>query len=549
MKRFDMKKAYIAIGTVATLGAALAACSGGGGSSTTPATPGAGAPQAIPTAFGQNNFTGKSGTMSVSIVIPARGARASAAVLAHIHAQFGPKHADAHIRSMANTAPSSVVRAMGAKINYAGTLTESSRRGAQYVSPGTAYMEVVVTNAANTQWLVDDTVSCSASGGTCNSGNLSVPVGSNYNVSLFLYDGYCGYLLSAGTTSGVTVTASASPVPIAITLNPVVDYFEVDTDANTPFINDASEAQSFHVSVLPLDADGYYETNPGVLIDGPSFKPITQVQIQLQGSPPPTDISPATIQTVNVPVLASPSPSPVPYVLPTVLYSFAGTGGDGTFDYAATAVLGATPIVPSVAYGPGYSGYRAYTEYGQSDSYTPLSVQLIFTNPEGFPNPEGSPGYFPPGNPPDGPYAPSPQPSGQNNNFWDPQFLQVSNNTWAFEFPNLNNGAGSGYLGIQEIAQAPSSPFPIPFGGTINFTDNGSCSGVFSYPSPGPVSYSSPDPVYGLIIQGSAFNLIAPTNSCQVTATDSSSYSRKAYFNVYYDSSTLTIQSHARGTK
>jgi hypothetical protein len=547
MKRFDMKQAYIAIGAIATLGAALAACSGGGGSGTTPAAPGAGAPQSIPTAFGQNNFTGTAGTMSVSIVIPARGARASATTLARIHSIFGPKHADAHIRSMANTARSSVVRAMGAKINYAGTLTESSRRGAQYVSPATYYMEVVVTDSTNSQWLADDTIYCNGAGSTCNSGNLSVPVGSNYNVSLFLYDGYCGYLLSAGSTSGVTVSASATPVPVTITLNPVVDYFDVETDASTPFINDASEAQSFHVSVAPVDADGYYETNPGVLIDGPSFKPIVQVSIQLQGSPAPTDIFPGTAQTISVPTLASPSPSPVPYVLPTVLYTFAGTGGDGSFDYAATAVLGGNPIVPNVAYGTYGAGYSTDTEYGQV-GYTPVSVKLIFTNPEGFPNPEGSPGYFPPGTAPDGPYAPSPAPSGQNN-FFDPQFLQVNSNTWGFEFPQLNNGQGSGYLGVQEIAQAPSSPFPIPFSGTINFTDNGSCSGVFSYPSPGPVNYSSPDPVYGLIIQGSAFDLTAPSSSCQMTATDSSGYSRKAYFNVYYDSSTLTIQSHARGTK
>jgi hypothetical protein len=406
-------------------------------------------------------------------------------------------------------------------------------------------MEVVVTDSTNSQWLADDTIYCTPFQNTCSSGNLSVPVGSNYNVSLFLYDSYCAYLLSAGSTSGVNVTASATPVPVAITLNPVVDYFDVETDASQPFINDASEAQTFHVTVTPMDADGNAETNPGVLIDGPSFKPITSVTLSLENQA--YDITPSGNQTLTVPVLASPSPSPVPYVLPSAQYTFAGTGGDGNFYFYATAVLGSTPIVPSVAYGPYGDGYSQDTEYG----YLPLSaipVELIFTNPEGFPNPEGSPGYFPPGNPPDGPYAPSPAPSGQNN-FFDPQFLQVNGNTWGFEFPQLNNGQGSGYLGIQEVAEAPSSPFPIPFGGTINFTDNGGCSGVFSYPSPGPQSYSSPDPVYGLIIQGSAFNLTGPSNSCQVTATDNSAYSRTAYFNVYYDSSTLTIQSHGRGTK
>ena len=87
---------------------------------------------------------------------------------------------------------------------------------------------------------------------------------------------------------------------------------------------------------------------------------------------------------------------------------------------------------------------------------------------------------------------------------------------------------------------------------------NGYCAGVFSYPgaqqSASPLPYVSPDPNYGLIIAGSAYNLSSPSPgngnpACTVTATDNSNQQRQANLQVYYDSSTLTIQSNARRTK
>jgi hypothetical protein len=530
-----MRNTLIALGAIGSLAAALAAC-GGGGSGTTPALSGGNAPQSVPTQFGVNNSTGPTGTMSVTIHIPQTGQRVSAATRAFIHATFGAKHADARIRSMANTAPSSVVRAMGARINTNGTLSEASRRGAQYVSPNTYYMEVVVTDSTNSQYIVDDTFYCSDT--TC-IGNVPVAVGTNYNVSLFLYDSYCGYLLSAGTMSGVNVTASATPVPVAITLNPVVDYFDVETTSSpAPFINDASEAQSFTITVTPLDANSNVETTPGVLLNS-ALQQITQVSLQVPVGG--ADLSSSTTQLLTVPTLSNSSPSP--YGMTSTTYTFKGTSGDSELIWSAYPVTPGSPIIPAVATGTYGGGYRTSASYGELDEF-PLPVKLIWTNPEGFPNPEGSPGY----------YVPSPSPSGNTNTFI-PQFSQVGTSTWAFEFPNLNNGQGSGQLGVQEIVVQPSSsPYPIPFGGTVNFTDNGLCSGVFSYPSPGPQTYPSPPPSFGLIVNASAFNLASPNpgpsnQPCTVTATDNSPQARKAYLQVYYDSSSLTIQSRAGRTK
>lgn len=538
MRRLDMRTTYITLGTIATLAAALAACSGGGGG-TTPALQGGGTPQSVPTQFGVNNSSGPTGTMSVTVKIPQSAGRASSAAIARIHALYGPKHADAHIRSMANTGASSLVRAMGARINANGTLTESSRRGAQYVSPSTYWMEVVVTNSTNSQpAIVDDTFYCSS---TSCIGNVPVAVGTNYNVSLFLYDYECGYLLSAGTTSGVTVTASASPVPVAITLNPVVDYFDVETSASTPFINDASEAQNFTITVTPLDANSYIETTPGVLLNS-SFQQITAVSLTVPvGS---GDLTSGATQTLTVPTLSNASPTP--YGMTSTSYHFTGTSGASQITWEANPVASGSPIVPNVANGTYGEGYQTSASYGELDEY-PLSVGLVWTNPEGFPNPQGSPGYYPPGQAPDGPYAPSPNPSGGPNDYnYIPEFWQVSTNAWALEFPQLQDGQGTGALGVEEVANPTNSPFPIPFVGTINFTDNGGCAGVFSYPSPGPVAYSSPDPTYGLVITGSAYNFSSPSSSCVVTATDNSAYTRSATLQVYYDTSSLTIQNKAR---
>jgi len=47
----------------------------------------------------------------------------------------------------------------------------------------------------------------------------------------------------------------------------------------------------------------------------------------------------------------------------------------------------------------------------------------------------------------------------------------------------------------------------------------------------------------------SAYTLTGPSNSCVVTATDSSGFSRSAQLEIFYDNPSLTIQSHARSAK
>src|ERR1019366_6605315 len=115
-------------------------------------------------------------------------------------------------------------------------------------------MEFVITTGGNSV-LLDSTAPCSISASTC-SGSFTVPVGSGYTASLFLYDN-CDYLLSAGTASNVSVVAGVNPT-LNITLNGVVAYLDITTTATTPFLGDPSAAQpSFTVNVTPLDA-GYF---------------------------------------------------------------------------------------------------------------------------------------------------------------------------------------------------------------------------------------------------------------------------------------------------
>jgi hypothetical protein len=213
------------------------------------------------------------------------------------------------------------------------------------------------------------------------------------------------------------------------------------------------------------------------------------------------------------------------------------------------------PIVPDVhTFGCACTG-----AYGQL-TVGVIPVELVYTNPEGFPTPPGQNAYY---------NTPIPQPSSSGNPTFQfvPQFAYQGGNTWAFEFPGLNNGQGGGILGLQEIAvptPAPSpsgssspspapSPFPIPFSGTITLVDNGLCTGVFQYGGSSPLPYNSPGN-FGLIISGSADNLSSPSPGngnppCTVIATDNSAQSRQANLQIYYDSSTLTIQSNARRTK
>jgi hypothetical protein len=562
MSRNKMKTSYIAFGTVATLAAALAACSGGGGGSVPTAPAGTGNLAAPPTSFG-TSVTGPTGTVKVSVVIPQRSG-ATSARSARMHKLFGPKHADAHIRSMANTSPTASVRKVGAQINkYAAQVEATNRRNSQYVSPSTYYMEFVVTDSTNQNVVLDQAIYCG--GGTC-TGNYGVPVGTGYNVSLFLYDD-CDYLLSVGTASGVAVTQGAT-TQVPITLNGVAAYVDVGPNANqSPFIADPSEAQTFNVGVALIDADYNTITTPGRPVDE-SFTPITGISVVLSDGDgnTPSDVTPNATQTLTVSPL-TPGASPVPYAYTTSNYTYAGTGLEKNVYWSATTTSSGNPTVPNVATGtcaPYYNGCGPYSPnghtYASGSNYIAVTkVQLIFTNPEGFPNPEGSPGYYSPGqgslNPPPS-SSPSPNPSGspgpnpsgspgnQNSDLFVPQFSQADTNLWALEFPSLYN-PGTGYVGLEEYNAWYGIAIPVT--ATVTLSDNGGCSNVVGYVN-SPFSFTAGNAIVNL----TAFDRTqaGPSSGCQLVATDNSVFSRTAYLNVYYDNPSLTIQNrHVRSAK
>jgi hypothetical protein len=548
MKRLDIRNSFIALGTISIV---LAACSGGGGgSSTTPAL--VGNPNVNVTAQpGQqvNNVGGPTAPMSITIRIPQRP-QLSAAIRAKLHKQYGPKHADAHIRSIANTSPTASIRTAGQAINRAAAAAEG-RRGAQYVGSQTSEMEFILSTGSGIAY--DSLYPCSNVSGTC-TGVFNVPLGT-YTASLLLYDD-CGYLLSAGSTAGVVVTAGTNS-PLTISLDGVVAYFDVETNASTPFIADASEAQSFSVTVTPADADYNQITTPGTLIDE-SLTVIGGVSISHDPSLSP-DVSPSTSPTL-MPIPAGPSPlpsaTPVACTGATVCtfsfaetFTFYGTGTESNVNFTSTYFTTGSPIVPFLGSAGGAYGYGVSTGViCCENTYKPsgtlsiqnVPVQLIITNPMGLPNPQGSPGYY----------------INSSGQIFDPQFAQVygsqgngldSGGLWLIEFPGLMN-AGPGTFGFQEVTVS-QSPLPIPFNGNITFSDNGLCSGVLAYPSSAP--YASPDPNYGKEVTLNAYNLSSPNpgsnnTPCIMTGTDSSTQGRAASLAVLYDSSTLTIQNHAR---
>jgi hypothetical protein len=473
--------------------------------------------------------------MTVSITIPQRP-HASAAVMAKLKSIYGKPSQNARTRSVWNTSPSSSIRAWGQALNRtAKAYQQSTGRVPDYISGSTEYAEFVLTDANNDVY-VDDQFNCTSGAGNCTA-TFNVPLGSGYVGDLYLYD-YCGYLVSAGSAAVPTITATNSP-SITVTLNGVVEYYDVEPNPNPsaspglsePFIGDASQSQTFPVSVFPYDVDENTITTPGTLVDY-TLTPITGINLAVDGS----DTTPTGTSTLSV------NPD---LTITSQTYTFKGKGSETSVNWSATPVTSGTPVASS-----NFAGYGGSTNNPRINNLSIAvdPVQLMWTNPEGFPVP---PGY---GN---AQYnTPLPIPSGQNYQLFQPDFAQVAQGTWALEFPQMNDGQGSGYLGLLEAVAPPSSaPYPLTsFTGNLNFTDNGYCAGVFNYPSPSPISYASPDPTYGLIITGSAYNLSSPSpgaggTPCTVIVTDTSAQARQASLQVYYDSSSLTIQSHARRTK
>jgi hypothetical protein len=446
----------------AALVALLAACGGGGSTAAPPvATPAATATSAPVQTI--NNFTGPSSQVTVSITVPTRAPAESNSPAQKIATS---------IRSMANTSPSAAIRA----------------RAPQFVSPGTQVMEFVLSNA-NNDVLVDDTASCNSS--NCTS-TFTVPVGSGFTATLYLYDGSGGYLIAAGTTSNVTVVLGANP-GLTIVLNGIAAYVDVETDASTPFFADPSQAQTFHVTMVAEDADRNPITTPGVLLNS-SFEQITSIQL----APDQGDVTPNGATTVAV----NPNLS-----LNSTSYTYAGTGSEPEITWSATAVTTGGAIVPSF-----YSGRNpaSPSPLGQlSESVT--QPALSWTNTNNYPQQPGDPHFTGDGGSP-----------GQT--------------FWQLEFPNPAN-SGSYTFGID--SNVPG------YSGNVTISDNGSCAGVLQSDGYSP-SGSRP---YSALSTGVTItmNSNAASGTCELIATDNAS--RNAFLEIHVDQSTFTIERHARSTK
>ncbi len=504
-----MRTTFYTLGAAAVIGSVLTACGGGSSSSSQSTVP---LPSSsIPPVVQGITPTGPTAPMTITIAIPQHvttTAAAHALVSKRIHALYGAKSSDSRIRTMANTSPSASIRQAGAQLEKSAKQIElKTGRSPEYVSPGTYYMELVMSSGATN--VSDQTAYCSVSSNQC-SATFNVPVGTGFTAALYLYDD-CDYLLSAGAASNVTIV-SGSNAPLTITLNPVVAYFDVTATATTPFIADPSQAQTFNVSVTPLDAEYYNNsqqnvvTTPGVLVDS-TFHQITSVTLALSSAYP--DVTPSGPQTLNVPVLAQNSINT--YTFPTTSYTFGGTGTEGSVVWTATPNTVGSPIVPTNERGPYSDGTPSPGTNVGSLSITDNPVALSWTNPQGYPQSSGDPVI-------------ASQGTGTNVTYW------------SAEFPNPAN-TSTYTFGLNEN---------IPFSGNITLSDNGQCvsSVVSSYtPTLGtyPFSQLNTSP-YVLITMNSSSN----TAACIVTATDDAATPRSTQLQIFVDSSTLTIQNKAR---
>jgi hypothetical protein len=477
-----MRTTIIAAGTIVSLGVILAACSGGG-SSSAPAT--VASPIAVASMNPNqvvNTFTGPSSQLTVSIKVPAR-TTPSAALMAHLKSINGMARNDKHLRMMSNTSPTASLRALGMQQHiYAGQVEASTRRDPTFISGATEFMEFVISSGATV--LVDDTSGCNQSSCTA---NFTVPVGTNYTATLYLYDD-CGFLIAAGSVNNLTVNAGNN-TPLTITLNGLVAYFNLSSSAAS-FIADPSQSNSnVTITGTALDWDGDVITTPGVLLDS-NFNQITGLTLTQDGP----DVTPASAAFPLQPNLS---------FGPSAPFSFAGTGSEPAVNFTATEVSG-SQIVPNL-YNP-QNGSPAGTNNGVlAITDNPVSVSWV--------------------NNPTTPYPIS----GDNNS---PLFIQAS--PAVLEFPTLN-GDGTVALGLSSNAPA--------YTGNVTITDNGACGGI--------VSYNGASTGYQMLAASPFVVLTSSSqssseSSCALTATVNAT-GQQSVLQVDYDSSTVTIQNKVRG--
>jgi len=486
-----MRTTFIAAGTLVSLGVILAACSGGGGSSSAPST--VASPVAVasmnPTQV-NNNFTGPSSPLTVSIKVPARTAP-PAALTAQLNALYGMKHNDAHLRMMSNTSPTASLRALGMQQHiYAGQVEASTRRDPTFISGATQFMEFIISSGATV--LVDDTSSCNQSSCTA---TFQVPVGSNYTATLYLYDD-CEFLIAAGSVNNLTVTAGNNS-PLSITLNGVVAYFNLTPSVGS-FIADSTESNNnVTFTAVARDWDEDVITTPGVLIDS-NFHQITGLTVTQNAA----DVTSAS--AVTMPVLPNLS-----FGTSTPAFSFAGTGSEPSVTFTATEVAG-TQLVP-VLYNPA-NGSPASTNPG-TVTLTDYPVAVSWANNPTTP--------YPISGEVDGPAFTASTPA-------------------VLEFPTLSQASGV-YTGSGSVALGLTSNAPN-YTGNVTITDNGSCTGVVTYP-PASTPYQTFAASPYVVL--TTYNLGSAESACALTATVDAT-GQTSVLRVDYDSSSVTIQNKVR---
>jgi hypothetical protein len=493
MKHFVHRSTLIAAALATSASLLIVACGGGGSKS----VPSPSAPTAAVTAPNLNQtvstYTGPTGKMTVSIKIPQRP-QTSAAVHAKLRALYGLKAQDKTVRMISNTSPTAAIRAVGLQQNrYAAQVQKQTGRAPEFISGFTDSMEIVISDQSFNV-LLDQLATCSTSACTM---DINAPVGTNLNVSMFLYES-CGFLLSAGNAPGVTVT-TAGPNSVTITNNPVVGYFDVETSASTPLQDDSESGQSFTVTTTALDFDMNMIASPGtpqlgVLMDS-NFNPITEIEID-------TDADNGVLNPLNSAALTIGND----FTISSANFTYTGLADGATSIDVNSPYQTGPNVMPNFLFKSGESGISLDDTHQGHVALSVTHPSLQWTNPNNYPQSATDPSY---------------QFVNQN--------LLVS--TYNVQFPTPTTGAQIFNFGLSEAFNDVTN---------IAITTSGCGSTVTAPPT---ISYAaaSTAPFVQLTVNPSA-NL----PSCVITATDDAASPRTAVMNLTINKPTITISNSAR---
>jgi hypothetical protein len=193
----------------------------------------------------------------------------------------------------------------------------------------------------------------------------------------------------------------------------------------------------------------------------------------------------------------------------TPAFSFAGTGSEPSVTFTATEVAG-TQLVP-VLYNPA-NGSPASTNPG-TVTLTDYPVAVSWANNPTTP--------YPISGEVDGPAFTASTPA-------------------VLEFPTLSQASGV-YTGSGSVALGLTSNAPN-YTGNVTITDNGSCTGVVTYP-PASTPYQTFAASPYVVL--TTYNLGSAESACALTATVDAT-GQTSVLRVDYDSSSVTIQNKVR---